>query len=174
MANRFLHTTTLTFLFVATGCLEREFGFEDNPATQLARGHAAVMRSNLAGAKAVLGGRALCEWGTTEGVAKLKRLMPARIEQTTLEVIKTSDQVLERPRFIGYWSYHRTDFEVRVLDKRTRDLMFVVQSECDFGEEGVRTGIRREWKHYPVRRCRITDFVVPSAAPPPADCSFFN
>lgn len=174
MVKRFIHIFAVVSLFVATGCLEREFGFEENPATQLARGHAAIKRGNLNGVKAVLGGKALCEWGSAEGVAKLKAVMPARLEQTTLEVSKTDDQILERPRFIGYWSYQRTDFEIRVLDKRTRNLMFVVQSECDFGEEGVRTGIRRAWKDYPIRRCRITGFEGPGLVPPPGDCAFFN
>jgi hypothetical protein len=174
MANRCIHTFTFFTLLAASGCLEREFGFGENPATMLARGHAAIQRANLSGVKAVLGGKALCEWGSSEGIAKLKPLMPERIEQTTVEVSQTDDQVLARPRYIGYWSYHRTDFEVRVLDKRTRNLLFTVQSECDFGEEGVRSGTRRPWREYPVRRCRITGLEAPNVEPPSADCAFFN
>jgi hypothetical protein len=170
-------TFTVTLLAsLATGCLEQEFGYKENPAYTLLQSHSAVIQNDLAALERTLGKKALCVWATPEGVTKLRANLPRRKEKLTIEVKELSNSALSQPRFMGYWSYHRANYQVDVLHKLSRELILRAVSECNFGEDGAQTGARSNWRDYPVKGCRTIavethGFEEPA---PTRDCSLFE
>lgn len=166
----------LSMAFMATGCLEQEFGFKENPAFTLLLSHSAVMRNKMADLEKTLGRKALCVWATPEGMQKLKLSLPRKADDLTIEVIQLSTGALSQPRFMGYWSYYRANYQVDVLEKSSRTLLMRTESECNFGEDGAQTGARRDWRNYPIKRCRTIAVEAHSFAEPlpTRDCGQFE
>jgi hypothetical protein len=148
----------LFLLFIIQSCeyATLKYGYYWNPVTILGKAREAIENRDLAQWEDVLSGKTLCAYGTTEGINNIREVM-SRIDLNTLEEpVLVSSKHLERPNYIGYYSYYQETHVTKGYDHRGRELLKVTIL-CEFGsDELTKSLVNAPLSRYNTKSCSIT------------------
>ncbi len=150
----------LITLFLVAACDPHGFGYKNNPVATLEKIHEAIERNDVDLFLTYTSREALCIYGKKEALEFLKDRFPVDAKIKT-KATKLNSTVLNTPKFVReFWSYYREEYEVEISQKKSEEVLAVVQVVCDFGREGDRRDdlINVKLDRYKKRECRVSKF----------------
>jgi hypothetical protein len=149
------------------------FGFKNNPAHVLDMALTSIINQDAEGFADVSGEEALCVYGNKQAIAYLHEKVQITSEDIKLKW-KSTDRYLEKPEFVGFWSYFNSRYLIDVRDKQEKEIFAQVVVDCHYGTNGAKDDRFQnlQAKKYPAKNCRIIK-VIPktfAALPVPDVC----
>ena len=137
--------------------METEFGYKQNPVNTIVMAHKSIMKENLKELKELLSKEALCLYGTSNGLAHLKKELLPKINKYSLEANLLISKYLKNARFVGFWSYYTEEYKLSLINKDKKNLEAEIIVGCNFGFDRVRSksDLDRPVNEYEIKTCRI-------------------
>ncbi len=159
---------------VFTACDPYGFGFKKNPAYVLDEAFKAVMNSqtnnevdrkeNIKSFLEATGREAFCLYGHQEGLTYLYNNL--NIDPKNVEIIprivSNYTKHTPTPAFINFWSYYQERYKLEILHKTTREDLFTVIVDCNYGFEGEKKPEHAKFmskQKYKKKECRVVKMV---------------
>jgi hypothetical protein len=144
------------FLFQSCEYATLKYGYYWNPVTILSKAQEAIENRDLGQWQEVLSGKTLCAYGSHEGMANIGQAIK-RIDQASIqEPLLVTSKHLERPNYIGYYSYYQETHISRAYDHQGRELLKVT-IVCDFGSDELSKAlVKAPVSSYKTKSCSIT------------------
>ena len=148
-------------LSLFASCMEKDFGYKQNPVNVIVMAHKSVMQENLEDLKLLLTKEALCLYGNAKGIVHLKKQLLPKISKYALEANLLISKYLKKARFVGFWSYYTEEYKLSLLNKEKKNLIAEIIVGCDFGFDGVKSkkDLERPVNEYLQKSCRIQKIV---------------
>lgn len=145
-------------LFTLLSCQEERFGYRNNPVAVLNKIHKAVSNEKLEVFTELLSRHALCEWGNNDGLKLLKKGLPDKVRYINPEVELLSSVIFDAPKFVGFWSYQRDTYYIKLIESSTRELIAEAKVECNFGNEGVAQPVDINYNKldHTIKECKVS------------------
>ena len=168
----------LLMFFMVIACDPHNFGFKKNPAYILDSAFKAIKNQDPESFLEVTGKEALCMYGTVEGINFLKEKVDfdssdIKIKPTLLSFKNTSN-----PEYVGYWSYYSERYLIDVLDRRSKNLLIQVVTDCHYGTMGKKSEKLENVNptNYPIKECRLVKIIPKTFQGPeiPAKCDILK
>lgn len=166
----------LLFAILGTflACDPYGFGFKNNPAHVLDVALTSILNQDAEGFADVSGEEALCVYANKKAMEYLHEKVQITSDDIKLSW-KSTDRYLEKPEFVGFWSYFNSRYLVDIKDKQEKEVYAQVVVDCHYGTDGAKDDRFQnlEAKKYPAKNCRIIK-VVPltfEALPIPEACA---
>lgn len=147
----------LTLIFgTFLACDPYGFGYKNNPAHVLDLALSSILNQDVETFSDVASDEALCVYANTEAIDYLHERVKITSEDIKLKW-KTQDTHLERPEFVGFWSYFHSRYFIDIKDKEERETLAQVVVDCHYGTEGAKDERfqKLEPKKYPTKNCRL-------------------
>jgi DNA-binding transcriptional ArsR family regulator len=165
------------FFFIFTWCVFLSaYAYEKKPDVLIERARDAAKKLDVEKFSKFVGRKALCDWGTTTALQQLQ--VGLGNTQLSSDLTRLTQGYLAKARFSGFWIYYEQIFDLKVLNKRSRELIAEGKVECHWGAEGVKreSDLNRPLDAYPIKSCRIVlleprTFNSPAARP---ECAIFR
>lgn len=145
-----------TILGTFLACDPYGFGFKNNPAHVLDVALTSIINQDADGFADVSAEEALCVYGNREAISYLHNKIQITSEDIKLSW-KSTDKYLEKPEFVGFWSYFNSRYLIDIKDKLEKETYAQVVVDCHYGTHGAKD-VRfqnLETKKYPAKNCRI-------------------
>ena len=134
-----------------------KYGYYWNPVNILSIASDAIETNNEYDWSDVLANKALCVYGTKQGMANVRSTLEKVDEASLQEPVRTSSKYLKSPQYIGYYTYYQETYQSKALDKYGKELLRV-KILCNFGlSENSTKNINLPSIKYTVRSCSIVD-----------------
>ncbi len=173
--NRFV---LAALLLVLSSCMEREFGYKNNPAFILQRAHQALRADDAPAALQLLSKHALCHWGNHAGLEALKRALPHNLRDVKPDIRLAEGKTLATPIFVGHWAYYKDVYAAQLVDDRSGTLIAELRIECHFGVSGARRDedAKIPKLKMPEQHCKVAVLAARSFEEPKArkECAAFS
>ncbi len=136
------------------------FGFKNNPAQVLDVALNSIINQDTEGFADVSAAEALCVYGNSEAMDYLHENVQINSEDIKLSW-KSTDKYLEKPEFVGFWSYFNSRYLIDIKDKAEKETFAQVVVDCHYGTDGAKDDRFQnlEAKKYPAKNCRIIKIV---------------
>ena len=144
------------FFFILMWCvLASAFAYEKKPDVLIERAREAAKKLDIEKFSQAVGRKALCDWGTLPALHQLQ--IGLGDASLTSELTRTQQGHLAKARFNGFWVYYEQLFDLKVINKRSRELIAEGKIECQWGEAGVKreSDLNRRVEEYSIKSCRI-------------------
>lgn len=147
----------LLTLLLASSCeyASLKYGYYWNPIKVLEEAHESLETNNLSQLTAVLTDKALCSYGSREGLNNLKGSLAKVDESSVQEPVLVSEKYLSKPQYVGYYSYFQQKYVSRALDKYGHTL-FKVTILCNMGSPDFSQKlVNAPFHQYETKSCSI-------------------
>ena len=133
------------------------YGYYWNPLTVLTLADEALKIDDENGWTEVLSEKALCGYGTKEGMANVRSTFKKVDESSMQEPVKVSSTYLQSPGYVGYYTYYQEKYVSKGLDASGK-LLLKVTILCNFGRtESSKKYLNAPLSQYSTRSCSIID-----------------
>ena len=152
---------SLLVLLLGTSCeyATLKYGYYWNPLKVAEVAYESIENNRLDLFTEVLSGKAMCTYGSKEGMNNLRRTLPKIDESTLNEPVLVSSEHLKRPQYIGYYAYFQQKYVSRALDKSGKTLLKVTIL-CHFGADDFKKDlINAPVSKYGIRSCSIVSIL---------------
>lgn len=168
---KYIFLTLILGTFLA--CDPYGFGFKNNPAQVLDLALTAILNQDVESFADISSDEALCVYGNQEALDYLHERVKITSEDIKLSW-KTRETHLDRPEFVGFWSYFTSRYFIDIKDREEKETLAQVVVDCHYGTEGAKDDryLKLEAKKYPAKNCRLIK-VIPltfAALPTPQVC----
>lgn len=162
-------------IFAAIACDPYGFGFKKNPAFILGESFKAVGNLDHESFTELSGKEALCLYGNPNGVLYLKENLNFDANDIKLKPYLLNEERFSSPRYVGYWSYYQTRYQVDIINKKSKAIVLKTIIDCHYGTDEKQNIKYAEFKanEYKVKECRLIK-IIPidfSALPLPERCN---
>lgn len=149
------------------------FGFKKNPAHVLDLALVSILNQDTDGFADVAGDEALCVYANPKAMTYLHERVRFNTEDVKLRW-ESEDRYLDRPEFVGFWSYFSSRYSIDIEDKSSASILARVIVDCHYGTDGAKDDRFQNLaaKKYPTKDCRLVK-VLPKtfeALPIPENC----
>jgi hypothetical protein len=133
-----------------------KYGYYWNPVTILSMAKEAIENNDVDQFSELLSGKTLCVYGSKEGMINLRKVM-SQIDQASIEEPKlVSSKYLERPEYIGYYSYFQETHVSKAYNHQGQEVLKVTVL-CNFGtDELSKKLVGAPIAKFNTRSCSIT------------------